>query len=271
MSLSPDLSSSYLITSAHADQYKRDGHILLTGVASQSEIGEFRPHFLEVVDEVTKEGDSQGRISDYGKMFRQVTNVWRKDEAARRFVFARRFAQIAADLMGVDGVRLYHDQALIKEPGGKPTPWHQDFYYWPLDTEHTITMWMPLVDVSREMGSMSFVRGSHTERAYKQLPISDTSQSYFEQVIREQDGVICSYALKAGDATFHAGRTLHSAHANSSSARREVMTIIYYADGTRILEPDNQHRKVDMEVFHPGQRPGELAASELNPLLYSRR
>ena len=270
MSQPSDLSSPYLITAAQVEQYKRDGHVLLKNVATKAMIDEYRPHVLEVVDELTQEGDSQGRISDYGKMFRQVTNVWRKNEAVKRFVMAERFARIAAELMGVSGVRLYHDQALIKEPGGKPTPWHQDFYYWALDTEHTITMWMPLVDVTREMGSMSFVKASHREKAFKQLPISETSQMYFEQVIRDQNSEVHSYALKAGDATFHSGRTLHSAHANSSSARREVMTIIYYADGARIMEPDNQHRKVDMEVFHPGQRPGELAASELNPLLYSR-
>jgi ectoine hydroxylase-related dioxygenase (phytanoyl-CoA dioxygenase family) len=270
MSQSPDCSSEYVISPDLAAQYRRDGHIFLKSVASQNEINEYRPHILEIVDEVSREGDTQGRISDYGKMFRQVTNVWRKNEAVRPFVMARRFAKIAADLMGVDGVRLYHDQALIKEPGGKPTPWHQDFYYWALDTEHTITMWMPLVDVTREMGSMSFVKGSHREKAFKQLPISETSQTYFEQVIRDQNSQMCSYSLKAGDATFHSGRTLHSAHANSSTGRREVMTIIYYADRTRIMEPDNQHRKVDMEVFHPGQKPGELAASELNPLLYSR-
>ena len=36
----------------------------------------------------------------------------------------------------------------------------------------------------------------------------------------------------------------------------------------RILQPDNNHRRVDMKVFHPGQRPGEPAASPLNPVLY---
>lgn len=42
---------------------------------------------------------------------------------------------------------MYHDQALFKEPGGGPTPWHQDRFYSPLTTENTVTMWMPLVDV----------------------------------------------------------------------------------------------------------------------------
>jgi ectoine hydroxylase-related dioxygenase (phytanoyl-CoA dioxygenase family) len=264
------LATPYQISHDQVAQYRGDGHIFLENVASQEVIRSIRPSIMGAVDEIVKAGETQGRISDYGKMFTQTTNVWRKNEAIREFIFAKRFAQLAADLMGVKGVRLYHDQALVKEPGGKRTPWHQDYYYWPLATEHTVTMWMPLVDVTTEMGSMSFVQGSHVHSAYEQLPISDTSQEYFERVIKEQKSDVRSYSLKAGDATFHSGRTLHAAHANASGKRREIITIIYYADGTRIMEPDNQHRKVDMEVFHPGQKPGEIAASELNPLLYSK-
>src|SRR5947209_7477366 len=80
----------------------------------------------------------------YGKAFLQIMNLWERDEAVRRFALARRFGKIAADLMGVDGVRIFHDQALYKEPGGGFTPWHQDHIYWPLDTNNTITLWMPL-------------------------------------------------------------------------------------------------------------------------------
>jgi ectoine hydroxylase-related dioxygenase (phytanoyl-CoA dioxygenase family) len=268
--MNQSLSTMYPISQDQIGQYQRDGHILLKNVAAQEDVKVIRPLIIGIVDGVAKAGETQGRISDYSKMFTQTTNVWRKNELIREFIFADRFARIAADLMGVNGVRLYHDQALVKEPGGKPTPWHQDYYYWPLATEHAITMWMPLVDVTTEMGSMSFVQGSHVESAYEQLPISETSQEYFERVIKNQNGKIRSYSLNAGDATFHSGRALHSAHANASSRRREVITVIYYADGTRIMELDNQHRKVDMQVFHPGQMPGELAASELNPLLFSR-
>ena len=58
-------------------------------------------------------------------------NLWAVDDAVKQFTLAKRFAKIAADLLGVDKVRLYHDQALYKEPGGGFTPWHQDQYYWP--------------------------------------------------------------------------------------------------------------------------------------------
>ena len=76
-------------------------------------------------------------------------------------MFARRFAATAAELLGVEGVRLYHDQALIKEAHGGATPWHQDQFYWPLPAGQTVTMWMPLVDVPDVVGSMTFGSGTH--------------------------------------------------------------------------------------------------------------
>jgi ectoine hydroxylase-related dioxygenase (phytanoyl-CoA dioxygenase family) len=223
-----------------------------------------------LVDDFLRTRKRKDRREGYAAMFTQVTNLWRIDQEARRFVFSKRFAGIAADLMGVGSVRLYHDQALIKEPGGKPTPWHQDHYYWPLDTRHTITMWMALVDIPPEMGSMSFASGTHDNSVLPPMEISERSQEYFEHLIRGRNIPTPSYSLKAGDATFHSGDVLHSAHGNQSAQRREVMTVIYYADGTRIMEPGYEHRRVDMEAFHPGLKPGDLAASELNPVLFSR-
>jgi hypothetical protein len=51
---------------------------------------------------------------------------------------------------------------------------------------------------------------------------------------------------------------------------REVMTIIYFADGIRAMEPDNPNRSDDLAGWLPGIKPGELAASPLNPVVWSR-
>jgi ectoine hydroxylase-related dioxygenase (phytanoyl-CoA dioxygenase family) len=260
----------YPLQAAEIEQYRKDGHILLRGVASPSTIGTYRPYIREVVDEKARQNDSQGRIVNYNSLFTQVTNVWRLNDQLRRFVFARRFAHIAAELMGVDAVRLYHDQALFKPAGGRATPWHQDQFYWPLDTRHTTTMWMPLIDLTEEMGTMLFASGSHNEGPLADLSISQESDAAFARIVQEKGYPVESYALNAGDATFHSGWTVHAAHPNKSATQREVITVIYYADGARILEPDSEFRRVDMEVFHPGQKPGEIAASPLNPLLYQR-
>jgi ectoine hydroxylase-related dioxygenase (phytanoyl-CoA dioxygenase family) len=266
----PVLSEAYSLSHDHIQSYAQNGHIVLRNVASRSEVNAYRPFIQEIVREVAAKRDTQGRIEDYSSLFQQVTNVWTMREALRGFVFARRFARIAADLMGVDGVRLYHDQALFKPANGKATPWHQDQFYWPLDTRHTITMWMPLIDLSREMGTMFFASGSHLDGPLVDLSISQTSDELFRQLIRERGFSVAHCELNAGDATFHSGWTAHGAHPNMSGRIREAITIIYYADGTRLMQPDNEFRKVDMEVFHPGQKPGEFAASPLNPLLYRR-
>jgi ectoine hydroxylase-related dioxygenase (phytanoyl-CoA dioxygenase family) len=262
------LNSEYRLTPGQITAFQRDGFILLPAVASADEITEFRPLIQAAVRSKFSEKDERGTARTYGKYFGQVTNVWQRDEALKPFVFARRFAGIAAALMGVRGVRLYHDQALFKPAGGPGTPWHQDHFYWPLDTVHSITMWMPLVDAPRESGTMSFAAGSHLKGSLLDVSISDESQDQFERLIAQEPFSVVDYALRAGDATFHSGWTVHSAHANETPNMREVMTVIYFADGTRLMEPDSTYRRADLEAFHPGQKPGELAASPLNPLLF---
>ncbi len=263
-----DLTTKYEIPPAQVEQYRRDGHILLRGVASPEELEYFRPLIIGIAEEAAKTHDLKVRLEDSSLLFTQVTNVWRKSEAAREFIFAKRFARIAAELMGVRGVRLYHDQALLKDPGGSPTPWHKDHYHWPLATHHTIKMWLALSDISEEMGAMVFASGSHHGGLFPEVPFTLNTQEIFSRVIRDRKIPTASYALKAGDATFHSGDVLHSARENTSTRRREVITIIYYEDGTRVMVPNHEHRTIDMREFLPGLQPGDIASTELNPLLY---
>lgn len=264
----PSLESPYSVTAEQVAQFQRDGHILLRGVATREEAGAFRPVILAARDRYGAEATPLAQRDTYGKAFLKGMNLWPKDEGVKRFVLARRFGELAARLLGVDGVRVYHDQALLKEAGGGLTPWHQDQHYWPLATDHTITMWMPLVEVSPEMGTMHFASGSHRSGYLGDLPISDESEARFEQFIRERGyGRVPGAAMAPGDATFHYGWTLHGAPGNSSDRTREVMTIIWYPDGTRVGKLDNANRQRDRDRWLPGLEPGDLAASELNPLV----
>jgi hypothetical protein len=269
----PDLSTPYPLTAAQTSAYKREGHVLLRGVCTPEEVEVYGPLLSKVTLSHNRNTRPLEERDTYGKAFIQVGNLWKLDEAAARFTLAQRFARIAADLMGVEGVRLYHDQALYKEPGGGHTPWHQDQNYWPLATPHTITMWMPLVDITPEMGAMTFASGSHQDGPLSGELISDASDAEYEQIIAERGFPIVQMpALRAGDATFHAGWTLHGAPGNASlDQTREVMTIIYFADGTRTIHPiDSPARQGDFNGIFPGCLPGGAAVSELTPLLYSR-
>jgi len=267
----PDLSEPFLVPNGARQDYQRDGHVLLRAVASTAEVAAYRTVLTAVVDEYKKGARPLDERDTYGKAFLQIGNLWGKDERISRFVFARRFAGIAADLMGVDAVRLYHDQALYKEAGGGITPWHQDQYYWPLDTEKTITMWMPLVDLTADMGIMRFASGSQRDGFIGKVAISDKSEALFKQYVLDRGFTVSSTpAMAAGDATFHSGWTMHSAPPNRTATMREVMTIIYYADGARVVDPDTEGRKGDYASFYPHLKAGDLADGPKTPVIWRR-
>ena len=266
----PDLADKRSVSSNDIAWFRDKGHVLIRGLASPEEVAAYGPAISDAADRYNNQTRPLEDRDTYGKAFLQIINLWRRDEAVLRFTLARRFASVAAQLLGVPAVRLYHDQALFKEPGGGPTPWHQDQYYWPLNTSNTITMWMPLVDVPAEVGSMTFASGSQKRGYIEAVEISDQSDAFFNEYVEKADLPLHSYgALKAGDATYHYGWTLHCAPSNPTPKMREVMTIIYFADGACAIEPDNPFRKNDLAGWMPGVKPGELAQSELNPLIYS--
>ncbi|MBX7056399.1 MAG: phytanoyl-CoA dioxygenase family protein [Pyrinomonadaceae bacterium] len=254
---------------AAIEAFERDGHVLLRSVASAEEIATYRPAITAAAAKYSSETRPFEDRDTYGKAFLQVTNLWTRDAAVREFVFISKFARIAAALLGVERVRLYHDQALFKEPNGGFTPWHQDQYYWPLDTDRTITMWMPLVDIDDGMGMLTFASGSHRSGPIGSLAISDESEAAYEKYIAESGFTVArADSMKAGDATFHLGWTIHSAPDNvSPNLTREVMTIIYFADGARVAEPQNENQAADLAAWLGGRQPGEAADSELNPVL----
>ncbi|HEY3439318.1 MAG TPA: phytanoyl-CoA dioxygenase family protein [Paludibaculum sp.] len=268
----PELPADYEVSAGQVAGFQQNGHILLPAIVTSEAVATYRSVILAAREQFGAERTPLESRDTYGKAFLKGMNLWEKDEAVRRFVLAERFGRIAADLLGVDGVRVYHDQALIKEPGGGITPWHQDQHYWPLDTDDTVTMWMPLVNASAEMGTMRFSSGSHRAGYLGDLPIGDESEQRFEEYIRTRGYRIApGAAMSAGDATFHYGWTLHGAPANVTEQSREVMTVIWFADGARVTEPDNANRRRDLARWLPGLAPGDLAASDLNPLTYRRR
>lgn len=264
----PRLDDHRGISPGQREEFEKNGHVLVRGLVNPVEMAVFRPLIVEAVKKYRTERRRLSERDTYGKAFLQIMNLWRMDERVKHLVLARRLAGVAADLLGVNNVRIYHDQALFKEPGGGATPWHQDQYYWPLDTTNTVTLWMPLVDISIDMGMLTFASGSHRNGSALNERISDESEGGFRKYIKEhQYPVTRQAAMQAGDASWHYGYTIHSAPANESDRMREVMTIIYMADGARVTAPRNDAQEKDRQTWLMGLPPGRLAASELNPLV----
>ena len=265
----PPLDQPHSLEPAAIDAFSTDGHCCVRRLATADECAAYLPEIQAGVDRWHPAPTALDERDTYGKAFLQAMALRSVHKPTRGFVDSPRFARVAAELMGVDGVRLYHDQALFKEPGGGRTPWHQDQNYWPLDTDDIVTMWMPLVDLDPAVGSMTFIDGSHLDGDVGAGEISDASDAAIQRSIDEKGRPTTTHgALRAGDATFHRGWTIHSAGENPTDRMRPVMTIIWFADGARITEPDSPEQRFDLKTWLGGADPGTPAASDANPLLW---
>lgn len=278
----PALDGEYALSSEQIEGFERDGHVLLRGVVAPAEMAAYRPLLVEAVDHHDLERQAMERsVSGHSQGWKFVENLWRLNPVARQFVLARRFGKIAADLLGVEAVRLFRDQSYFKASGGGNTPWHQDGYFMPLDTADSVTMWIALSDVSADMATMTFVSGSH-RRGYlgTSMPL-DASMDEFERSLVGSGMHLANYgAMAAGDASFHTGWTLHGTRQNTSPRMREALVVVFFADGARIAMPPVPADALPQERFAatirqhnldtclPGLRPGDLAQTHMNPIVY---
>jgi len=262
------LRQPYELTQDQINFYQRNRFIKLKNMLNAETLQYYAEVITDKVNEMNKETRSLQERSTYGKAFLQLFNLWREDERIREFVFSPRFAKAAADLMECDGVRLYHDQALYKEAGGGFTPWHADQYYWPLETDKSITAWIPLQATPLEMGPLEFSAGSHVVVEGRELEIGDESELMIQRRLKVTDFQHVVEPFEAGEMSFHSGWVFHRAGANNTNQMRKVMTIIYMDKDMKLKDPENENQVNDWNTWCPGATIGEVINSPINPVLY---
>ena len=266
-----DLETPYALTEEPIRSYREKGFIRLKDVFSPAALNRYGREITRKVHELNTLHLPMEERTTYQKAFLQVMNIWTKSDVVREFVFGKRLARLAAELMGTTGVRLYHDQALYKEGKGGFTPWHADQYYWPLASTHSITAWIPLQATPMEMGPLAFAPGSHHLDLGRDLAISDQSEAVIEKKLLAANLGQSEEPFDLGEVSFHSGWTFHRAGRNLSDRPREVMTVIYMDEDMRLAAPRNDNQQADWDAWCPGAKVGELIQSPINPVLWSRR
>lgn len=264
------LSDEYKLAEEQIEFYNENSFIKLKNVLSSEIIEHFNAEITKKVNELNSINTPLEKRDTYGKAFLQLFNLWRESTEIKKLIFSKRLAKIAADLMQVDGVRLYHDQALFKEAGGGITPWHADQHYWPLSSDKTITIWIPLQNIPLGMGPLEFSAKSHTILSGRELSISDESEAVIKNKLKVNDFEHIIEPFDIGEVSFHSGWVFHRAGANTSSEMRKVMTIIYMDKDMLLKEPKNDGQQNDWDTWCPGVKIGEVIDSPLNPVLYEK-
>ena len=178
--------------------------------------------------------DLAGSPDDQHDRILQMLNLWEQYPEIRNYILGGRLTGIAQRLTGSRTLHLYHDQALVKEPGpSAPSPWHQDQPYWPSKEPGMISCWMALDDVTVERGCMQFVPGSNHWGEFEPISFGSDGPALFDLLTDAQKARWNPVAVerKAGSCTFHHGLTFHYTNANTTKQTRRALVTIYIPDG----------------------------------------
>ena len=272
------MSHPKILTSEQVDAFVRDGYVVVDGVLSSEELTRFG-HAVDAAVEGRAGADKRTlpEKSLYEQSFVQCINLWEDSVDVRRLTFDARIGEMAAQLLGADAVRIWHDQALYKEAGGRETDPHQDRPFWPIDPPSQVTAWIPFEGSRRGNGAMAYLPGSHRVGLERFVDISHVLQEPYDILSDPAVEAIDPVWVEAqpGSVVFHHCLTVHLAEPNASDRTRRVYCIIYFADGCirrspiPHLVPDRQGIEVNEPiVVHVGPdcaprlRHGELGKFE---------
>ena len=147
---------------ALVEQFRRDGFVVIDGLLSEAELDFYEPLVTDAVATRKRDAPPLEEPNAYAQSFHQCINLWEDYPAIRPLTFHPALGQAATELLGVDGVRLWHDQALYKEAGGRATDAHQDHPYWPIVETASVTAWIPFRGSTLASGAMGISPGPTT-------------------------------------------------------------------------------------------------------------
>ena len=266
------------LTPEEIDRYRTDGFLVKEDFLSPDELAFWRQALEEAVarrngnkmpdrKEVYGKGDNADKAY-FDNVFDQLLNLWQDNDKIREIMLDKRLGKMAAQLAGADGIRIWHDQALIKKPWANPTSWHLDTPYWSFSDRRALSIWVALDDATYENGCLFFIPGSCQRTTFENPGIGKNMGAIFTTYPEFKTSRSVAAPMKAGSCSFHNGLTIHGAHANMTSGYRRAMTCAYMPDGSTF----NGIQNVLSDAEFGSLKVGDLLNNDArNPLIYSRQ
>ncbi|MDG1275510.1 MAG: phytanoyl-CoA dioxygenase family protein [Alphaproteobacteria bacterium] len=265
-SIEDELSKPYTVTNSQRLDFRKNGFIKLPNVLSGGAVARLRQDLLQLLEQSFR---PKTNINDNNR-FLSLEMMWLQNTLLKSYVLSPRIAKISADLLGVESVRLYHDNALAKEPGCGRTPWHCDDDHFPLATQDVVTAWIPAQPIPSAMGPLAFAKPLSVFELVKDIDFNKFDTSYDKQiaaVFKSNNVTIDDSPFALGEVSFHHNRSFHTAGKNKTTRTRVVLANTFFADGARVVDQPTMVSG-DWQKFIPGVGPGEVAASKLNPICW---
>jgi len=233
-----------IITTPQVEFYQENGYIIIEDFLNASELENWRTAVNHAIAERNgqkipgrpgkiDEDDGINKDADYySKVFDQLINLWQTSDEVKKLMLNPDLGKMAAKLAGVEGIRIWHDQALFKKPWANPTSWHLDTPFWSFADRRALSIWVALDDATLTNGCLFFIPGSHKHTTFENPGISKNMDSIFTLYPQLISSPSVAAPMKAGSCSFHNGLTIHGAHANMTPGARRAMTCAYVPDGS---------------------------------------
>ncbi|CAN5614047.1 Dot/Icm type IV secretion system effector LegD1 [soil metagenome] len=219
------------------ESYQENGFVVINNFLTPEELETWR----EAVDDAIKHRGRQRilqreeKMDDdayYNNVFVQRVNLWQDNEKIRKLMLDQRLGKMAAQLAGVEGIRIWHDQVLSKQPWANPTGWHLDNPYWSFHSRDALSIWVALDDATLENGCLYFMPGTHKLTTYQNSGIGPNIGDLFKVYPAFAKMKAVPAPMKAGSCSFHNALLAHGAGANMTPGWRRAMTCAYMPDGS---------------------------------------
>lgn len=270
---------NHKLTKEQVSFYRENGFLVIEDFLDVNELEDWRNAVANAIDERNgikipgkniQVGMDDGINEDAGyfsKVFDQLLNLWQTNEAVKKLMSDPRIGKMAAELSGVEGIRIWHDQALIKRPWANPTSWHLDTPFWSFSDRRALSIWVALDDATPENGCLYFIPGSFKETTFENKGIGKNMDGIFS--VYPQFSKVPSFCgkMKAGSCSFHNGLTIHGAGANMTNGYRRAMTCAYMPEGNVY----NGEPNILPEIYLKDLSVGDILDNDVhNPLIYHR-
>lgn len=251
-------------------QYREQGFLVIDGFLKPDELETWRRATEEAVQARLAQTSYLHNQSDpdayYAQIFLQALKLREVHEGMRRLMDDPKLGKLAATLAGIDGIRIWHDQALIKPPFGNATGWHLDNPFWSFSSKDAISIWVALDDATRDNGCLYYLPGTQKMARFEETPIGTNLNELFKQYPEWLSIGSVATPCPAGSAVFHNGLIAHGAAANMTNRPRRAMTCAYMPDGSTF----NGTRNVLPEEYFRSLKFGDVLDDDaVVPLIWS--
>lgn len=239
--------------------FDRDGYTILRNHLSAAATAEVRENVERFVSDVLPglpNDKAYYEVKDDADTLMRLQGMTQHDDYFSELYHDEQFSGLADHLM--DGARESMMQWFDKPPRiGKETPPHQDGFYFMLEPNEALTLWLAIDAADEENGCIRYVPGSHRRdmRPHRPSGVLGFSQGitdYGDEDLANEVPIV----VEPGDLIAHHCLTIHRADANSSDRHRAALGFHYHAE--RAVADEERREAYQKQLVAQWEAEGKL-------------